>query len=139
MASLSPAGHEFAGDLLAPGEPPEPALEFRACHHTSIGHFCPTVNSESANTPGRRFWRFSAGPPKSIGSRRRGRGDGRFRGQRLLVENDQLIPGARQLCDADRIAPKHLYSNISRIIAGTKNDDLCAGDLIQQTLEIAIR
>ncbi len=28
MASLSLVGDEFAGDLLPPGEPPDPALEF---------------------------------------------------------------------------------------------------------------
>jgi hypothetical protein len=49
-----------------------------------------------------------------------------------------MVLGTRQFSDADRIAPKHLGSNISWIIAGTKNDDLGAGDLPHQSFEIAI-
>jgi hypothetical protein len=43
MASFSLAAHEFAGDLPPPGEPSEPALEFRTLHYVMIGHFCPSV------------------------------------------------------------------------------------------------
>ena len=45
MASLSLVAHEFAGDLLPPGEPPEPTLEFRTLHYTMVGQFCPSVKS----------------------------------------------------------------------------------------------
>ena len=53
MASLSLVGHEFAGDLLPPGEPTEPALEFRTLHDAMVGQFCPSVK----RGPGAwRFW-----------------------------------------------------------------------------------
>src|SRR5450759_4182294 len=57
----------------------------------------------------------------------------------LTVENDQMNLGVGQLSNTDRIAPKHFGRNLSWIIAGTKNDDPGAGDLRQQTFEIAIR
>src|ERR1035441_357575 len=47
VASLSLVGHEFAGDLFPPCEPPQPALEFRPLHNTRIGHFCPSVKSRN--------------------------------------------------------------------------------------------
>src|SRR5216684_6381142 len=62
----------------------------------------------------------------------------RGRGYQLLVENDQMILGTRQLSDTDRIAPKHLGRNIGWIITGTKNDDLGARDLPRQRFEIAV-
>src|SRR5207245_1012551 len=43
MASFFLVGHELAGDLPAPREFPQPALEFRALHGSMFGHFCPTV------------------------------------------------------------------------------------------------
>src|ERR1017187_2017108 len=43
MASLSLVGHECADDLLPPGEPTQPALEFRALHNAMVGQFCPRV------------------------------------------------------------------------------------------------
>jgi hypothetical protein len=55
-----------------------------------------------------------------------------------LVENDQTVLGAGQLRHTDRIAPEHFGCNPSWIITGTKNDDLGATDLPQQTFEIAI-
>lgn len=49
-----------------------------------------------------------------------------------------MILGVGQLGDTDRITPKHLGRNFSWIIAGTENNDLGAGDLPQQALEIAV-
>jgi hypothetical protein len=49
-----------------------------------------------------------------------------------------LAAGTLQLSDADRIAPKHIGRNIGGIIAGAEDDHLGAGDLPQQTFEIAI-
>src|SRR5450759_3237948 len=63
----------------------------------------------------------------------------RLSGSKLTVENDQMNLGVGQLSNTDRIAPKHFGRNLSWIIAGTKNDDPGAGDLRQQTFEIAIR
>jgi hypothetical protein len=40
-----------------------------------------------------------------------------------------MILGVDQLGDTDGVAPRHFGSYVSRIIAGTKNDDLGAGDL----------
>jgi hypothetical protein len=42
MASFSLVGHELAGDLPAPSEPPQPALEFCALHGSMFGQLCPT-------------------------------------------------------------------------------------------------
>lgn len=57
------------------------------------------------------------------------------RGQMLLVENNQVVPGTGQLSDADRIAPKHPGRHIGGVIAGTENDDLGTRDLAHQTFE----
>jgi hypothetical protein len=62
----------------------------------------------------------------------------RVRCQNLLVENDQMILGAGQFSDTDRIAPEHFGRNPSWIITGTENDDLGARDLPQQTFKIAV-
>jgi hypothetical protein len=56
-----------------------------------------------------------------------------------LVENDQIVTGVGQPGYTDRITPNYLGRNISWIIAGTKNDDLGARDLPEQTFEIAVR
>jgi len=49
-----------------------------------------------------------------------------------------MLLGAGQLGDADRIATEHLGRNVSRIIAGTENDDVGAMDLPPQPFEIAV-
>ena len=54
MASLSLVGHEFAGDLLPPGKPTEPALEFRTLHNAMVGQFCPRVKRGSRRSGERR-------------------------------------------------------------------------------------
>jgi len=49
----------------------------------------------------------------------------------LLVENDQMILGVRQLGYTDGMAPKHSGSNIRSIITGAENDDSGARDVLQ--------
>ena len=63
---------------------------------------------------------------------------GRLREQKLPVESDQVILGTEQPADPDGIAPKHLGRNFRRIVAGTENDDLGAGNLPHQAFEIAV-
>jgi hypothetical protein len=46
------------------------------------------------------------------------------------VENYQLVLGVNQLSDTDGVAPNHLGRDLSWVIAGTENDDLGAGDLL---------
>jgi hypothetical protein len=62
-----------------------------------------------------------------------------IRGQKLPVEDDQVILRTGQLSDTDRIAPKHLGRNLGWIIAGPENNDIGARDSAQQTFEIAVR
>jgi hypothetical protein len=56
----------------------------------------------------------------------------------LPVDNDQMILGAWQLRDADRMVPQYLGRDVRWIIAGSKNDDLDTADLAQQPREIAV-
>jgi hypothetical protein len=57
---------------------------------------------------------------------------------RLFVEDYKLLLGVDQFRDKDGITPKHFSRDLSRIIAGAENNDLGAGDLAQQTFEIAV-
>jgi hypothetical protein len=54
---------------------------------------------------------------------------------RLLVEKYQTILRTWQFSDADRVAPKHVGSDIGRIIAGSMNNDRRAWDSAQETLD----
>lgn len=56
----------------------------------------------------------------------------------LPVESDQLILQSGPFSDADRIATKHVGRNLGWIIAGTEDDDISVGELLQQTLKIAV-
>src|ERR1035438_9075211 len=69
MASLSLVGHECTGDLLPPGEPPEPTLEFRTLHNAIVGQFCPSVKRGSWRSDERRP-QGQARPPFTSGERK---------------------------------------------------------------------
>lgn len=60
------------------------------------------------------------------------------RNRSLLFENEQLILGVLQFRETDRIAPKHPGGHVRWVIARSKHDHIGAGNLSQQTFEIAV-
>jgi hypothetical protein len=58
--------------------------------------------------------------------------------RKLPVENNQSILRSRQCSDADGITPNDIRRDLGWIITGTKNGNLGARALLQQSLEIAI-
>ena len=56
----------------------------------------------------------------------------------LLMENNHLILGVLQFRKTDRIAPEHLGGHVRGVIARSKYHHLGAGNLSQQSFEIAV-
>lgn len=60
-------------------------------------------------------------------------------GRELSLENDHLTVRSGQFSDTNRITPKYVSRDLCWIIARTKNHDLGAWEVLQQTFKVAVR